>query len=357
MRRSIVRLRADPSLIVQKRLPWQVRKQQLLRRSMWEEEVEETAGPAKTPGAVLQISQAAKQRQNDPQVWKNMLDHALGTCEEFSAQDMASILWSMSVARFRHHAVLDQFVRILSYKSDVKAMVTAMLAVDRLELPVDTLRAPFLQQLSGQCDRLGFSDLRRVLMAFARCWQTTPLNKELLTELCDAIVVKSENTDPRDMIAIPQHLGRLRFVHAKLLSKAAGAVATVIASRLTIMPLDGLRAMDGFLLLVPILDIPEWREKIETLASKCRLLAAKLLKHAKPEDLWRVGSHLLGAEVVELQVWILWVDELVERRDDGVGRAQRVAQLRRRIIRQWGIPQPPESLEMALQACISSPGS
>merc|ERR1719401_2750060 len=117
----------------------------------------------------------------------------------------------MAQARFQHNMLLDEFVRSLSYRSNVKAMVTAMLAVDKLGLPTDALRAPFLQQLSGQCDQLSFGDLRRILMAMARCWRGPAIDAELLDELCAAVVDKSRDCDPRDLVAVPQHLGRLRY--------------------------------------------------------------------------------------------------------------------------------------------------
>merc|ERR1719181_453658 len=141
-------------MIVQKRLPQHARKQ-LLREQLWEEE-DDAAGPEKTPSIVVQIAQAAKQRRRQPQLWSNLLDQALASQGELSPQHMAGVLQSMSEARFRHNALLDEFIRSLSYRADVKAMVTAMLAVDRLGLPTDALRASFLQQLSGQCDSLSF---------------------------------------------------------------------------------------------------------------------------------------------------------------------------------------------------------
>ena len=88
---------------------------------------------------------------------------------ELAPQDMASILWSMADARFHHKALVEEFIRSLSFRAGVKSLVTAMLALDRLGLPADSLRAPFLQHLSGQCNDLSFGDLRRVLMALARC--------------------------------------------------------------------------------------------------------------------------------------------------------------------------------------------
>merc|ERR1712125_197516 len=135
----------------------------------------------------------------------------------------------MSEARYRHQALLDAFVRSLSYRANVKAMVTAMLALDRLALPTDVLRGNFLQQLNGQCEALSFSDLRRVLMALARCWPGCH-HEVLLEELCSEIASKAGHCDPRDLVAIPQHLGRLRFPHPVLLAAAAEAISTLVAS-------------------------------------------------------------------------------------------------------------------------------
>ncbi|CAK0852625.1 unnamed protein product [Prorocentrum cordatum] len=132
-----------------------------------------------------------------------------------------------------------------------------MLAVDRLGLPTDALRGPFLQQLSGSCDSLKMGDLRRVLMALARCWQASSVHPELLDELCGSIVAKWEELpawqcDPRNLLAVPQHLGRLRHPHPELLNCSAGAISALISSRLSVLPADALRSFDGLLLLAPL---------------------------------------------------------------------------------------------------------
>lgn len=351
MRRSLVRWKADPELIVQKRLPWQVRKQQL-RRNLWKEEEEAPPETSQTSSIVMQIAQAARRRQRQPRLWANLLDQALARQGELTPQDMANVLWSMSEARYQHDTVLDEFVRSLSYRSNVKAMVTAMLAVDRLGLPTDMLRAPFLQQLSGQCDSLSFGDLRRVLMALARCWKVSPVEPDLLRELCDAITVKAADCDPRDLIAVPQHLGRLRHLHGGLLAAASDAVSAIISSRLAVIPLDVLRAYDGFLLLLPLVERQPAKDHLSVLAEKCRLLAAQLLRKATQEERWRTGAQLLGAEVTEPDVWSVWIHEVVHQRSEGVGRAQRVGQVRSLMARQWSLQRLPEWIELAIQRAL-----
>merc|ERR1719291_1576635 len=227
-----------------------------------------------------------------------------------------------------HHALLDEFTRSLAFRADVKAMVTAMLAVDRLGLPTDALRGPFLQQLSGSCDSLKMGDLRRVLMALARCWQASSVHPELLDELCGSIVAKWEELpawqcDPRNLLAVPQHLGRLRHPHPGLLNCSAGAIAALISSRLSVLPADALRSLDGLLLLAPLVGPSPAQEQMEGLAAKCQLYAATLLRRASPEDLWSAGAQLLAAGVSEQRVWTVWASAAVERRSDG-GAAQRV---------------------------------
>mmetsp|Transcript_90214 Transcript_90214/g.232886 ORF Transcript_90214/g.232886 Transcript_90214/m.232886 type:complete len:355 (+) Transcript_90214:77-1141(+) len=351
MQRSFVRLKADPSLIVQKRLPWQVRKQQM-RQQLWQED-EASPEQSRTPGIVVQIAQAAKRRQRSSQVWSNLLDQALESQGEMTPEDMASVLWSMSESRYRHGPLLDEYMRSLSLGANVKAMVTAMLAVDRLGLSTDTLRAHFLQQLTGHCDELSFSDLRRMLMALARTSCTAPVESDLLDELCDAIVAKGvESEDPRDLITIPQHLGRLQHKHAKLLSMVASAVVALVSSRLAVLPLDALRALDGFLLLKPVVHGPAAEEQLDILALKCRLLSTELLRRAPDKDLWAVGAQLLGAGVEERSVWGVWAGEVLNRRAEGVARAQCIAQARKRMARQWGVRHPPEGLELALRASV-----
>lgn len=353
LRRSPARLKADASLIVQKRLPWQVRKN-MLRQQFWHEEEKKPPEQSKTPGIVVEILQAVRKRRRDPQLWTNLLDQALVAQGELSPQDMANVLSSMSDARFQHNALLDEFVRSLSYRADVKAMVTAMLALEKLGLPTDALRTPFLQHLSGGCEELSFGDCRRVLMALARCCPSGRVQREILDELCEAIVEKSEDCDPRDLIAVPQHLGRLRHSHPKLLTIAANAVATIIASRLVVLPLDALRALEGFLLLSALVRAEEAQGKLHQLAMKCQMLAAELLRQAEAQEVWRVGSQLAGCDVAERQVWSVWVDEVVRRREDGVGCAARIAQMRKTISRKWGF-HPPEGLEVALRgACRPS---
>mmetsp|Transcript_30490 Transcript_30490/g.90376 ORF Transcript_30490/g.90376 Transcript_30490/m.90376 type:complete len:356 (+) Transcript_30490:49-1116(+) len=354
MHRSLVRWKVDPALVVHKRLPWHVRRQQL-RQQLWQEEPQDDSERTKTPGIVVQIAQAARAKRRQPRLWTNLLGQAMETSAELSPQDMANILWSMSEARFQHHALLDDFVRSLSHRADVKAMVTAMLAVDRLGLSTDTLRAPFLQNLSGECLRLSFGDLRRILMALARCWQSASVHSELLDEICGAIVAKSENCDPRDLVAVPQHLGRLRYVHRQLFTTSTAAIATLVSSRLAVIPLDVLRAFDGLLLLLRLREVQAVRERLEALAGKCRLLAQQLLRREPLQSLWSVGAQTLGAEVAEPRVWAVWAAEVLERREAGVGRARCVAQMRKRIRRQWSIRQPPEGLEVALQGLLRQP--
>lgn len=350
MHRSLVRWKVDPTLVVQRRLPWHVRKQQL-RQQLWQGEgEEERQEPSDTPGIVVEIAQQAKRRNRDKQLWSNLLDQALASQGELTPQDMASVLTSMAQARFQHNRLLDEFVRSLSYRSNVKVMVTAMVAVDKLGLPTDGLRRPFLQQLSGSCEQLSFGDLRRVLMALARCWKASPVDQDLLDEICDTLVSKAEDCDPRDLVMVPQHLGRLQHLHMGLLGASANAVATLIASRLAVLPLDALRVLDGLLLLVPLHENAAVRERLGALAQKCRLLARELLRELKSEDLWRTGAQLAGAEVTDHRVWGIWSTEVLGRRDEGtVVRAQRVAQVRKRIRRQWGLGNLPEGLELALR--------
>lgn len=352
MRRSLVRWKGDPSLIVHKRLPVHVRRQQ--ERQLQLREEEEDTEPSAPPSIVVQIAQAARGRRRQPQLWSNLLNQALETSGELSPQDMASVLWSMSEVRYQHRALMDDFVRSLSFRADVKAMVTAMLAVDRLGLPTDALRAPFLQHLAGQCEHLSFGNLRRILMALARCWQQpqAPVQEELLEELCDAIVEKAHNCDPRDLLAVPQHMGRLRYLHRGLFTTSTSAVATLVSSRLTVLPLDVLRALDGLLLLQALVEAERPRQQLGQLAEKCKLMARQLLRGEDLGPLWRTGARLYGAEVVEPRIWSLWAAEVVGRRDLGVGKAQGIQHLRRRAQRQWRVPQAPEGLEVALQGLL-----
>lgn len=350
MRRCLAPLAPDASLIVHKRLPWTVRKEQL-RRQLWrqEEKEQEISKPA---GIVVQIAQAAHAKRRQPQLWSNLLEQALAVHAELTPQDMANVLWSMSEVRYQHYALLDEFVRSLSLRADVKAMVTAMLAVDKLGLPIDTLRAPFVQQLSGQCEELSFGDLRRVLMALARCWQRFPIDSELLDELCATLLTKSQNCDPRDLVAVPQHLGRLRYLHPGLIAASSSAVWTIVSSRLTVVPLDVFRALDGFLLLSSIVDTAEPRVKLFAMADKCGLFATQLLRLASIDELWSCGQQLMAAEIVEPRAWIIWAKEAIYRRTDDLTRAQQIARIRSRIRRQWRVAQPPESFEVALRGML-----
>mmetsp|Transcript_56353 Transcript_56353/g.131653 ORF Transcript_56353/g.131653 Transcript_56353/m.131653 type:complete len:320 (-) Transcript_56353:11-970(-) len=309
---------------------------------------------SKTPAIVVQIGQMTRRNRRDAQVWGNLLDQALASHAELSPQDMASILWSMSDARFHHEALVEEFARTLSFRAGVKSIVTAMLALDRLSLPTDSLRAPFLQQLSGQCQELSFGDLRRVLMALARCWKHAHVQSELLSELCDATADKAQGCDPRDLVAIPQHLGRLRFLHGPLLAAAADSISQLVSSRLSVLPLDVLRATDGFMLLVPILEAGEAQQRMVELSRKCELFAKHLLRQTKPPELWALGSQMLGAEIVSTEVWSLWVAVMVNRSAD-VSRFQKIAALRQQMAKQWGLESPPEVLECVLQQTLRRP--
>jgi len=349
MRRAVPLLKNEP-LVVQKRLPSGVRKQ-AQRQKLFNTEGPTTIDAHKTPGIVVEIAQAARKRDRDRNKWANLLDQALESHAELSAKDMAGVLWSMSEARFRHDGVIDEFVRSLRYQANVSAMVTAILAVDRLGFSTEALRTPFVQQLGGSCDKLGFADLRRVLMAFARCWQASRVDPQLLEELCNCIVERAATSDPRNLIAVPQHLGRLRFPHPMLTATASSSIATVIASRLTVAPLDVLRALDGFLLLVPLLT-DRSQEKIALLGSKCSLLAARLFSDISHDELWRLGAQVFAAEIVDHRVWCVWTEEMASRRAPGQGSAQHLAGIRKRIMRQWNVQGLPSGLEMALRSAV-----
>lgn len=259
---------------------------------------------------------------------------------ELAPQDMASILWSMADARFHHKALVEEFIRSLSFRAGVKSLVTAMLALDRLGLPADSLRAPFLQHLSGQCNDLSFGDLRRVLMALARC--TSSVQSEQLREICDAIHEKAEECDPRDLVAVPQHLGRLRFLHPQLMARSIDAISRLISSRLSVAPLDVLRALDGLLMLASLVE-GEIHDQLKHLATKCR----------STPDLWSIGSQLLGSEIVNAEVWTLWLAEASDRRlqqHPAESRSQRISRIRRQMMKQWNFSQSlPEELEIVLK--------
>ncbi|CAL1172646.1 unnamed protein product [Cladocopium goreaui] len=339
-------LKVDPALIVHKRLPWQVRKNQL-RQRFWDEEVKKSS--SKTPSIVVEVSQTARRKRRDPQLWNNLLDQALAAHAELAPQDMASILWSMADARFHHKALVEEFIRSLSFRAGVKSLVTAMLALDRLGLPADSLRAPFLQHLSGQCNDLSFGDLRRVLMALARC--TSSVQSEQLREICDAIHEKAEECDPRDLVAVPQHLGRLRFLHPQLMARSIDAISRLISSRLSVAPLDVLRALDGLLMLASLVE-GEIHDQLKHLATKCKLLSSRMLQEGSTPDLWSIGSQLLGSEIVNAEVWTLWLAEASDRRlqqHPAESRSQRISRIRRQMMKQWNFSQSlPEELEIVV---------
>ncbi len=163
----------------------------------------------------------------------------------------------------------------------------AMLALERLGLPTESLRAPFLQHLSGQCHELSFGDLRRVLMTLARCTTGGVVQSAQLCEICDAIHEKSTDCDPRDLLVIPQHLGRLQFLHPPLLAQSTHAISRLISSRLTVLPLDVLRAWDGLLLLTSLVE-GEAQDQLKQLATKCKLLGSRMLQEGSTTELWLV---------------------------------------------------------------------
>jgi len=231
-------------------------------------------------------------------------------------------------------------------------MITAMLALDRLEMPTDALRAPFLQELTGNCEHFNFGDLRRILMALARCWQTAPLQHAPVDEICAQIVEKARDCDPRDFVAIPQHLGRLRRPHPELTVLAVNEVAGLVSSRLGVLPADMLRAFDGLLLLEPLIEKPALHAKVTILATKCRLLAGDLLKQGSSEDNWMVGSRLLGGEIAEPRVWSVWVEEFVRRRPADSSRAMAITEVRREAVRRWRVKQPPKGVELAMRGAL-----
>ncbi|CAJ1332505.1 unnamed protein product [Effrenium voratum] len=351
MRRSLAALKVDPAMIVQRRLPWQVRKTQL-QQKLWDERDEEVEDPAKMSAIVVQIAQASRKSRKDSQTWGNLLDQALTSHAELSSQDMASILWSMADARFHHKALVEDFVRSLSFRAGVKPIVTAMLALDRLGLPTDSLRGQFLQQLSGQCEELSLGDLRRVLMALARCCKDCSVQPQLLREICDATYEKANGCDPRDLMSIPQHLGRLQYLHSPLLARSADAISKLISCRLSVLPLDVLRALDGFMVLTPLVEIEVAKQQLLQLAVKCQLLAAHLLQTAPASELWAIGAQLLGSEVVSKEVWALWISEAVQRRSAENHLSRRISGVRRQMMKQWGIQSMPEGLELAFQLTL-----
>lgn len=260
----------------------------------------------------------------------------------------------MADARFHHRALVEEFVRSLSFRASVKSLVTAMLALNRLELPTDALRGPFLQHLSGQTHALSFGDLRRVLMALARCWKRDEgaqglVQSEQLEEICTAINDKAGECDPRDLIAVPQHLGRLQFVHHDLLQSSVNAIARLVSSRLSVLPLDVLRAVDGLFMLAPLVSEGQ---KLTELASKCSLLGQSQLQIASGVQLWSIGAQLLGSEIYSSKVWTLWINEVVRRRvkhRPEESRGQRIAALRRQMMKHWTLDSLPNELELLLE--------
>ena len=266
---------------------------------------------------------------------------------------MASILWSMADGRFHHKALVEEFVRSLSFRAGVKSLVTAMLALDRLGLPTDSLRSPFLQHLSGQCSQLSLGDLRRVLMALAR---TSSVHSEQLREICDAIEEKAVDCDPRDLVAVPQHLGRLRFLHPPLIVRSIDAISRLISSRLAVVPLDVLRAWDGLLMLASLVEgteATEAQDQLKQLAIKCKLLSCRMLQEGSTADLWSIGSQLLGSEILNMEIWSLWTAEASTRRlqqHPAESRSQRMSKIRRQMMKQWNFSDSlPEELEIILK--------
>merc|ERR1719498_641378 len=100
------------------------------------------------------------------------------------------------------------------------------------------------------------------------------------------------------------------------------------------LPLDVFRAMDGFILLVPIVADGPGRERLALLSTKCPLLAARILQQCSEDDLWKTGRQLLGVDISETIIWCVWVEEVIARRAALESRAQRGVSARKRIAKQ-----------------------
>ncbi|CEL91772.1 unnamed protein product [Vitrella brassicaformis CCMP3155] len=304
MRCSCVRLKADPALLVSKRLPNSAKRSKLLPTLIPQKEY-------KHPEIVKRIIRMSLRKERDAVIWYNLCGQAIENRSVLLPIHMAEILRACARVGYRHGEMMALFAESLKQRADVRSVVLALTALQKLQMPCEALKSSFLRQLGGNCASLSFIDLRHVLSAFASL-QIGVSHTELLHEVCDGLLAAAyaseqpdmTGIDGREFLQIPYHLGRLGFPHPTLLRLTCMRLKSLMVSRIRCAPLDALCAYDGFLRL---------GEEYEGIAEKLEMYGRFLLAEVSTKDLLNIAASFTALDISTNPVWSIWADEVADR--------------------------------------------
>jgi len=241
--------------IVQRRLPWSVRKQ-----------LEAKNAPPKreTPAIITRIVELAYQRPHGSRgrlkmTWGNLAHQVLANRAELNSDDLCEVLIAFAKPHVASHVplqdvstIVHELARAGTCRAPALAQVLHAVEVLRPHLSAD-LKAQLFQMIMGRCADLSFQDLMDVAVGLSKLKNRATINQDFLDELWDAITEKLEtdaSINPVICLRLPPAVtslgtSRERSV-LRVMENLAHIVGSIIESRLNLKLRDVLHCCDAF---------------------------------------------------------------------------------------------------------------
>eukprot|EP00397_Hematodinium_sp_SG-2012_P057421 GEMP01071773.1.p1 GENE.GEMP01071773.1~~GEMP01071773.1.p1 ORF type:complete len:307 (+),score=83.35 GEMP01071773.1:162-1082(+) len=245
----------DMSHIVQRRLPWSVRKRMEGKLAEPTREI---------PAIVQRITKCAHQRPHGPRsrqkvLWGNLAHQVVSNRVELNAEDLCTVLVCFAKPHVATNVplnIVDQIIDSLARTVGIPppALANVLPAVEflRPELSAE-LKAQLLQMLIGQCAELSFVDLTEVLLGLSKLQNRATINQDFLDELFDTLAVRLEtdpSIDPVKCFVLPHAvitLGKVQQPQVlRVIDLLAHLLGNALASRLNVKLRDALNSCDAF---------------------------------------------------------------------------------------------------------------
>jgi len=237
--------------IVQKRLPWGVRKANAAPPETKRE----------TPALILRINKCTHEKMSPKSrrvLWGNLATQVIANRVELNAEDLCSVVICFAkphIAPFVPVSAIDQVIESLSrsVSAPPPALAKVLPAVEflRPEMSAD-IKARLVQLLVGQCAELSFADLCDVTIGVSNLQDRRSLSENFVEELVEALSARLEfdSIDPVKCFLLPRAVMALGRVDQpavrRVMTLLADFIQCAITSRLNVKLRDALNCCDTF---------------------------------------------------------------------------------------------------------------
>lgn len=226
-------------------------------------------------------------------------------------QHIAQVIKAFAYVGYRNRQILGEFSEALCDTSDVKSMVSALISLQKLEMPYHRLQHTFLGSLQGNTANLSFADLRFVLIALGRL---NIRNLSLLTEIYQNIARSAREQesngyaiDSREFLIFPFIVGKLQFYHDGVLDLTFQKIGGLVRARIPCAPMDAALCYEGWLRM------NGEAEEFTRACTKTSTYARFVFSRCDTARLLETGAGFATVGIQQEDVWNLWADEIETR--------------------------------------------